>query len=38
VLPPFDSPFGRLAGLTDPAGAMFCVIELANNPQPDRAD
>jgi predicted enzyme related to lactoylglutathione lyase len=36
VLPAFDSPFGRLAGLTDPAGAMFCVIELAGTTQPDR--
>lgn len=37
VMPPFDSPYGRMAGLTDPAGAMFCVIESAGTPQPDRA-
>ena len=37
VMPAFDSPFGRLAGLTDPAGAMFCVIETAGAAQPDRA-
>jgi predicted enzyme related to lactoylglutathione lyase len=32
-----DSPFGRLAVLADPAGAVFCVIETGGNPQPDRA-
>ena len=25
--PPFSTPFGRMAGLTDPAGALFWVIE-----------
>lgn len=37
VAPAFDSPFGRLAVLADPAGASFSVIETAGNPQPDRA-
>jgi predicted enzyme related to lactoylglutathione lyase len=37
VVPAFDSPFGRLAVLADPAGASFAVIETAGSPQPDRA-
>ncbi len=32
----FETPFGRLAGLTDPAGALFWVIEPAPGDQPDR--
>jgi predicted enzyme related to lactoylglutathione lyase len=34
--PPFDSPYGRMASLADPAGAAFEVIETAGNPQPER--
>jgi predicted enzyme related to lactoylglutathione lyase len=37
LMPPVDSPYGRLAALADPAGASFCVGETAGNPQPDRA-
>lgn len=38
LAPAFDSPFGRLAILTDPAGASFCVIQAnPDQPQPDRA-
>jgi predicted enzyme related to lactoylglutathione lyase len=37
VAPAFDSPYGRLALLADPAGASFAVIETAGSPQPDRA-
>jgi predicted enzyme related to lactoylglutathione lyase len=37
VLPPFDTPFGRQAGLADPGGATFCVIETDGSNQPDRS-
>jgi predicted enzyme related to lactoylglutathione lyase len=36
LLPAFDSPFGRLAGLADPFGAAFNVIT-PTGPTPDRA-
>lgn len=29
IVPPMDSPVGRMAGLQDPAGAMFTVIKLS---------
>jgi|SRR5271170_316952 len=32
MVPPFDSPVGRMAVLTDPQGAVFSIIKLA--PQP----
>ena len=35
--PATDSPYGRMAGLADPAGAVFWVIETAAITQPDRA-
>ena len=35
VLPASDSPFGRLAGLTDPDGASFMVIETTGSAEPD---
>jgi predicted enzyme related to lactoylglutathione lyase len=32
-----DTPFGTMAGLADPAGAMFWIVESdGTNPQPDR--
>ena len=35
---PFDSPFGRMAGLADPDGAAFWVAQaLPDAPQPDRS-
>ena len=37
LLPPFDTPFGRQAGLADPAGAPFVVIETDGSNQPDRS-
>jgi predicted enzyme related to lactoylglutathione lyase len=37
LVPAFDSPFGRMALLADPAGAAFTVIETGGSPQPDRA-
>ena len=37
LAPAFDSPFGRLAILADPAGASFAVIETTGSRQPDRA-
>jgi predicted enzyme related to lactoylglutathione lyase len=36
LIPVMDSPFGRLAVLTDPTGATFSVIE-TDGSQPDRA-
>jgi hypothetical protein len=36
LVPMMDSPFGRLAVLTDPTGATFSVIE-TDGSQPDRA-
>lgn len=30
--PAFDIPFGRMAVVADPAGAVFCVMELAEHP------
>lgn len=36
--PPFDTPYGRMAGLADPFGAPFWVLQAAPDaPQPDRA-
>ncbi len=32
TVPPMDIPVGRMAGLQDPAGAMFTVIKLAPRP------
>jgi predicted enzyme related to lactoylglutathione lyase len=34
----FETPYGRMAGLVDPAGAMFFVIETDGTDNPDRAD
>lgn len=33
----FDSPYGRMAGLVDPAGALFWVIQQTGQPMPDRS-
>lgn len=32
----FDTPYGRMAGLADPAGAMFWVVQTDGSDQPDR--
>lgn len=37
VAPPFDTPYGRMAGLVDPAGALFWVVETSGSGQPDRS-
>ena len=38
VVPPKDTPYGRLAGLADPYGAVFMVMQVKpSSPQPDRA-
>ena len=38
VQPPVDTPFGRMAGLTDPFGASFMVMQApADAPLPDRS-
>lgn len=31
--PAFDIPFGRMAVVADPTGAVFCVMDLAESPQ-----
>jgi len=33
----FETPYGRMAGLADPAAADFWVIETSGQNQPDRA-
>ncbi len=35
LAPAFDTPFGRMAGLADPAGAAFWVITTDGTRQPD---
>jgi predicted enzyme related to lactoylglutathione lyase len=34
----FETPYGRLAAVTDPAGAAFWVIESDGSGTPDRSD
>jgi len=37
VLPPFETPYGRMAVVQDPGGAVFSVIETDGTGQPDRS-
>jgi predicted enzyme related to lactoylglutathione lyase len=37
LAPPFDSPYGRMAGLVDPGGASFMVVQDTSGNQPDRS-
>ena len=37
VVPPFPTQFGRMAALTDPAGALFWLAETDGSNMPDRA-
>jgi predicted enzyme related to lactoylglutathione lyase len=37
LAPPFDTPFGQMAAVSDPAGAAFLIVDTAATPQPDRA-
>jgi predicted enzyme related to lactoylglutathione lyase len=37
LVPPYDTPYGRMAGLRDPAGADFCVVQDTSGNQPDRS-
>lgn len=37
LAPAFETPYGRMAGLADPAGAAFWVVETTGEDQPDRA-
>lgn len=37
LAPAFDTPFGRMAGLTDPAGAPFFVVATDVSGTPDRS-
>jgi hypothetical protein len=36
VVPPFETPFGQMAGLRDRDGALFWVVESAAQEHPDR--
>jgi uncharacterized protein len=38
LAPPFDTPFGRMAALQDPAGAVFWITRTDGTDQPDRGD
>jgi predicted enzyme related to lactoylglutathione lyase len=39
LVPPFDSPYGRMAVIADPAGATFCAFQLASDQiGPDRGE
>ena len=33
----FEPPYGRMAGIIDPAGAVFWVIQTDPSRQPDRS-
>lgn len=37
LAPPFDTPFGRMAAVGDPAGAAFWIMDPTATEQPDRA-
>jgi predicted enzyme related to lactoylglutathione lyase len=37
LVPELDTPYGRMAGLTDPEGAVFWVVETDGSGQPDRS-
>lgn len=37
LTPAFETPYGRMAGLADPAGAAFWVVETEGQRQPDRS-
>lgn len=37
LAPPFDTPYGRMAALLDPAGAGFWVLQTDGTGQPDRS-
>ena len=38
LAPPFDTPYGRMGPLADPAGAVFWVAQTsADQPMPDRS-
>jgi predicted enzyme related to lactoylglutathione lyase len=36
VVPPYDTPYGVMAGLADPDGAAFCITQTDGTNQPDR--
>ena len=38
VTPAFPSPFGMMAGITDPDGALFWIVETEGQDLPDRGD
>ena len=38
LAPPFETPYGHMAAITDPAGAVFWVVQTTGEDQPDRSD
>ena len=38
VAPVFESPYGKMAGIADPAGALFWIAQTDGTDQPDRSD
>jgi predicted enzyme related to lactoylglutathione lyase len=38
MAPPFDTPYGRMAGVSDPFGAVFWVAQTDGSNMPDRSD
>src|SRR4051812_35864531 len=38
LAPPFETPYGHMAAFTDPAGAVFWVVQTTGEGQPDRSD
>lgn len=38
LAPAVDTPFGRMAGLADPAGVAFFAMETDPSQQPDRSE
>ncbi len=37
LAPPFETPYGKMAGLMDPAGAMFWIAQTDGSSPPDRS-
>ena len=37
LLRDFETPYGRMAGLVDPAGAVFWIVQTDGSNQPDRS-
>lgn len=37
LTPDHDTPYGRMAGLADPTGAAFSIVQTDGQDQPDRS-